>query len=342
MQLIKVKGINLRTVLTLLILGCFLGGLSPVTPALAQGPGGGLLEKPPTAPPPEEKKEGAPSTCGPMISDSCMPIETHHASVQMGWALPIVGSNVTTNWRRVSAHGDFKTFVMPVKFTYGPAKNLETYIVVPFINNFANNLDPGIAGPNGERSANYGGIGDITAVAKYNLLPEGDIRPAVTGVFGVGFPAGHAHHLNPRFLGQDAVGTGAFTFTTGFNLYKWVKPFLLYSNIWLNSPVNIFPIKGSDVPTAVRSREFVTFNLAAELPLGKKFVALVEMYSNWTWANIPTTQGFQSPQTVVGILPGIEFLATEKWTMAAGASIDLLGKNGTLKYTPMLTMAYAF
>ncbi len=36
MQLIKLKG--LRSVLTLLILGCFLGGLTPVTPALAQVP----------------------------------------------------------------------------------------------------------------------------------------------------------------------------------------------------------------------------------------------------------------------------------------------------------------
>ena len=90
-------------------------------------------------------------------------------------------------------------------------------------------------------------------------------------------------------------------------------------------------------------REFVTFNLATELPLTSKFVALLEMYSTWTWSNLITTpQGYQTPQTLLGILPGIEFLATEKLSLAAGASIDLAGKNGVKKYTPLLTMSYAF
>ena len=70
----------------------------------------------------------------------------------------------------------------------------------------------------------YAGIGDITVVGKYLLLPETDFRPAVTAVAGVGFPTGHASHLNPRFLAQDAIGAGAFNFTTGVNLYKWLKP----------------------------------------------------------------------------------------------------------------------
>ena len=120
-----------------------------------------------------------------------------------------------------------------------------------------------------------------------------------------------------------------------------MKPFLLYSNIWLNSPVNLFKI-GSDPTRNERSREYVTFNLAAELPLGKKFVALVEMYSNWTWNNLSTPQGYQTPQTVLGVLPGLEFLATDKLSFSGGASIDLAGKNGVKKYTPMLMATYAF
>ncbi len=130
-------------------------------------------------------------------------------------------------------------------------------------------------------------------------------------------PTGHAHLLNPTFLGQDAVGTGALTFTTGVNLYKWLKPFLLYSNIWINSPVNLYKI-GSDPTRNERSREYVTFNLAAELPLSTKFVALLEMYSNWTWNNLNTIQGYQTPETVIGVLPALEFLATEKLSFAAG------------------------
>ncbi len=55
-----------------------------VSPAAAQGVGGPLLEKPEAA---EEKKEEAPQTCGPIISDSCLPIEEHHFSLQVLGAL---------------------------------------------------------------------------------------------------------------------------------------------------------------------------------------------------------------------------------------------------------------
>ena len=141
---------------------------------------------------------------------------------------------------------------------------------------------------------------------------------------------------------MDAVGTGALTFTTGVNLYKWLKPFLIYSNIWMNNPINIYKL-GPDPTRTVRSRDYVTFNLAAEYPIpNSKFVLLLEMYSNWTWNNLQTVQGYQTPQTVIGILPGIEFLATEKLSVSAGASFDLAGKNGVKKYTPMLYMSYAF
>jgi hypothetical protein len=57
---------------------------------------------------------------------------------------------------------------------------------------------------------------------------------------------------------------------------------------------------------------------------------------------ITTPQGYQTPQTLLGILPGIAILAVEKWSMAAGASIHLLGKNGVKKYTPMFTVYYNF
>ena len=143
------------------------------------------------------------------------------------------------------------------------------------------------AGPNGETSASYAGIGDLTLMGKYNLLPEGDVMPAVTAVGGLAsIPTGHASHLNPAKLGMDAVGTGALTFTSGVNLYKWVKPFLIYSNIWMNNPINIYKL-GPDPTRTVRSRDYVTFNLAGEYPIpNSKFVLLLEMYSNWTWSNL--------------------------------------------------------
>ncbi len=315
-----------------------------VSPAAAQAPGATpLLEKPQptseTAGP--GAKDEAPTTCGPLISDSCIPIQEHHASVQVLGALSFYTANFSRNWRTVTAGGNFYTFQMPVKFTYGPTKNLETYIVVPFIRNWVTSAN--VPGPTGENFASYSGIGDITTMAKYNFHPEGDICPAMTAVGGIGWPSGHAHHLNPTFLSQDAIGTGSFNFITGLNLYKWIKPFLFYSNIWLNSPVNMFRLRGSDTPQAVRNRENVTFNLAAEYPINKQWILLLEMYSTWTWSN-PTTEslGFQSPTTVVGFLPGIEFVATEKIALSAGCAFDTFGKFGGKKMTPALTAYYSF
>src|SRR5664280_2182571 len=106
-------------------------GLLPL-PAAAQGVGQVMMEKPPAA---EEKKEEAPTTCGPLISDSCIPIETGHASLQVLGALAIYTANFSPNWRRVSTKGDFHTFDLPVKFTYGPTKNLELYVIAPLVYN---------------------------------------------------------------------------------------------------------------------------------------------------------------------------------------------------------------
>ena len=87
----------------------------------------------------------------------------------------------------------------------------------------------------------------------------------------------------------------------------------------------------------------MTFNLAAEYPLAKQWVLLLEMYSTWTWSNPGTeTLGFQSPTTVLGFLPGIEYVATEKWSFSAGCAFDTFGKFGGHKATPALTAYYSF
>ncbi len=331
---LQVCGVQGKVLICLALLN-ILGGLA-AAPALGQTPAGPqvILEKPIEGAPPQ-----APTTVGPAICDTCIPIETGHVSLTVLSALSLYPGTFNSNWHTVSIKGDFYTYYMPVKVTYGPTKNMEVYLIAPFINYWANNVDAGIAGPNGQRSANYAGIGDLTLMGKYNLLPEGDCTPAVSAVAGfASIPTGHASHLNPGFLGVDAIGSGALTFTTGVNLFKWVKPFLLYSNIWINSPVNIYQNNSENVV----SREYVTFNLAAEYPLSSKFVALLEMYSNWTWSNIYTPQGYQTPETLLGILPGLEFLATDKLSLEAGASLDLAGKNGVKKYTPMLVASYAF
>ncbi len=295
-----------------------------------------------------ESDPGPPSTCGPLITDTCIPIEAHHASLQVLGALSIYTANFTQNWRSVSTKGDLFTLNMPVKFTYGPVKDLETYIITPFIVNWISNVDKSQAGPNGERSAAYAGIGDITTVAKYLVLGEGQIRPAVALVGGVTWPSGHASHLNPRFLplagSADAVGTGAFTFATGVNLFKWVKPFLLYSNIWLNSPINVYKqTRSASKAEPVRAMESVTCNLAVEYPLTAQWTLLLEMYSTWTWETILTPVGFQTPSTLLGFMPGIEYRFSENWSFSAGCAFDTIGKSPTSRtIVPTVAVCHNF
>jgi hypothetical protein len=335
--LVMARGLAI-SLLSILVLTGMVSLLSLATPALAQVGAPVMMEKPPAAPA-EEKKEGPPTTCGPMISDTCTPIESGKFAMQAWWALSTYPNVFSQNWRKVTAGGNYYTFFMPVKFVYGPTKDLETYVVVPFIHNWNNSVN--VPGPNGETSGRYSGVGDITAVAKYNFLQEGTYTPAVSAVGGVGFPTGHASRLNPAFLGADAVGTGSFNFITGVNLFKYLSPFLVHGQIWMNTPVNLYKIT-SNLSRNVRSREYLTVNLAAELPVAKQWVLLMEVYSNWCWQNLNTIQAYQTPQTVLGVLPAIEFLATDKLALAAGCSFDLAGKNGVQKFTPMLTAFYTF
>ena len=346
----ETRMINLRKIMVLLVLGCFLGGLTlaPAAPALAQTPAQPQVaaEKPAEGQkPPEEKKETAPTTAGCIMTDSTIPIDTGHVSLSVMSGLSFYPGTFNQSWRTISIHGNYYTYFMPVKLTYGLAKDMEVYLIAPFVDYWVNHADQSIS-VNGKTSANYTGIGDLTLMGKYLLCPEGDVMPAVSAVAGFGsIPTGHASHLNPRFMGVDAIGTGALTLSTGVNLYKWVKPFLLYSNIWINSPINLYKMTASASPEPVRSRENIPFNLAAEYPLSSKFVLLLEMYSTWTWSNLlpfQATQGYQTPQTLLGLMPGIEFLATDKLSLEAGASLDIIGKNGVKKYTPMLMATYAF
>ena len=317
-------------------------GLFSLPGAAQTSPGEVILEKPqPTSelPGPEAKKEEVPTTCGPLISDTCIPIEEHHASLQVLWGLSLVRTFADNNWKSVNAGGNFGTFIMPVKFTFGPTKHLEIYTIAPLIVNYVNNAT--VPGPGGETSATYTGIGDISLFAKYLFIEEGKFAPwmpAVTAVFGTGFPTGHASHLNPRFLTVDEIGTGAFTFTTGVNLYKWLKPFLFYSNLWISTPVNIYPTNFSNI----RSREYVTANLAVEYPFNKKWIGLVEFYSTWTWQPIVSAQGYQSPATLLGVLPGVEYFINDKWALSLGTAVDLAGKSTPLKVTPLFTVYYNF
>ena len=60
------------------------------------------------------------------------------------------------------------------------------------------------------------------------------------------FPTGHASPLEPKFLSIDQTGGGAFSFTWGLDIFKYLPgfPVLLYANIWYTN----FAMAGSTAP----------------------------------------------------------------------------------------------
>ncbi|MDD2902813.1 MAG: hypothetical protein PHU44_10315 [Syntrophales bacterium] len=166
----------------------------------------------------EAQEEECPATFGPIITDTAIPIEKGKFAVQPTFGLGFVTDRFTRSWRRVSAGGDFKSFGMDWKFTYGLLNNLEFFVVVPYAHNWANNVNGDLRGPRGERNADFGGLSDINLTFKYRLVEEGPRMPTVTALFAVDFPTGHFRRLNPGRLGIDAIGGGSYVFTTGLNL----------------------------------------------------------------------------------------------------------------------------
>ena len=221
----------------------------------------------------EEKKNECPSTFGPIITDTAIPIEKGKFAIQPTFGLSFTSNSFTQSWRRVSAGGDFQSFSMPWKFTYGLINNLEVYVVIPYIHNWAGNVDA--PGPNNESFASFGGLGDISLTFKYRLVEETETLPTVSAYFTPTFPTGRFRFPNPRFLGTDLIGNGSYVFTPGLNLSKWVKPFIFYGNFWYSmQTAHDSSDNGRQFP-----RDFVTVNLAAEYPITQKWVACLEMVS---------------------------------------------------------------
>ena len=292
----------------------------------------------------EAKEDDCPATFGPIITDTAIPIERGKFALQPTWGLSFVTDNFTPSWRRVSAKGDFTSFGMSLKLTYGLWDNLEVYTVIPYIHNWAGKVNE--PGPNGERFANFGGLGDINLTFKYRLVEEGPVAPTVSAILAPTFPTGHFRHLNPGRLGADAIGGGPFALTTGFNLSKYLKPFLFYGNIYYTFNSDFTSDEADDDGNPIQRRnhprDFVTANLAAEYPLSKKWVALLELTSTWDAGRLVGPKAVAQPTALLSLLPGIEYMATDKFSLALGVNIDLAGKNTSANITPILSMVYAF
>ncbi len=292
----------------------------------------------------EAKEDECPATFGPIITDTAIPIEKGKFAIQPTFGLSFTTNTFSPSWRRISTGGDFQSFFMGAKLTYGLFNNLEVYGVIPYIHNWARNVNE--LGPQGERAANFGGLGDIRFTLKYRLVEETQTLPTVSAIFTPIFPTGHFRHLNPGHLGIDALGGGTYAFITGFNVSKYLKPFILYGNFWYTFQTDYstdgVDESGNPIVRRIHPRDFVTVNLAAEYPLTKKWVALLELTSTWGAGRLVGAKPNASPTALLSLLPGIEYMATDKFSLALGVNIDLAGKNTNAKIIPLLSMVYAF
>lgn len=285
----------------------------------------------------EAAKEGVecPATFGPIITDTAVPIDKGKFAIQPTFGYGFVTKNLTQNWRRVSAGGDFQSFSMQWKLTYGLWDNLETFVVIPYVHNWARNVNE--TGPNGEASANSGGLGDVNWTLKYRLVEETEKLPTVSALLTNSFPTGRYKGLNPGSLSQDITGCGSYVFTTGLNLSKCLKPFVVYGNVWYSMQTAYTCDNGRQYP-----RDYVTVNLASEYIITDKWIALMEIVSSWDGGRLFGHQSNVSPAALLSVVPGIEYMATDKFSLALGCQVDLIGKNNSTAVTPLLSLVYAF
>ena len=180
-------------------------------------------------------------------------------------------------------------------------------------------------------------MGDINLTLKYRLVEERGNFPTVTALFATDFPTGKFRNLSERALGTDAVGGGAYVFTAGFNISKYMAPFVVYGNLWYSMPTGYTDDEWHKYPG-----DFVTVNLAAEYPITRKWVGLLELTSTWGGGRIFGPDTNVPHEALVSVIPAIEYMATEKFSLALGVQVDLIGKNTDATVGPLCSMVYAF
>lgn len=287
-------------------------------------------------PTPETESPGAGI---PLITEPALPVLKGKLIIQDQMSLNCLNGIFSRSWKRESAGGDFTFLTMPVRIDYGITKETSVAVRIPFVNNWASNVDQPVQG---QRNASFGGLGDISLILKQLLLKETDNRPVVGAYFEVDFPTGHHRHLNPGRLNTDLLGNGTYEYTVGFDFYKEIKPFSFYANLWYSMQTTARrDIEGPAVQK-INFRDTVTLNLAAGYPLSKKVTFNLELYSQWDGGRLFGPKANISPTALMGILPEFAFNLSKQWTLAAGVSLDLFGKNIGINYTPIVSAIYSY
>lgn len=303
---------------------------TPEADAVIGGRGGGFEPEAEAT-----KGQEIPATFGPLVTDTAIPMEKGKFAVQPTFSYGFTTDTFTNQWERASTGGDFQSFAMNWKLTYGLIENMEIFAVIPYVHNWARSVTKQV--PGGEVSADSGGLGDVNLTLKYRLLEEKGNLPTVTALFATDFPTGKFKNLSARSLGTDVVGGGAYVFTAGFNVSKYVPPFIVYGNLWYSMPTGYTDDESRKYPG-----DFITANLAAEYPITLKWVALLELTSAWGGGRLFGPDTNVPYEALLSVIPAMEYMATEKFSLALGVQVDLIGKNTDATVGPLFSMVYVF
>jgi hypothetical protein len=291
-----------------------------------------------------------PNTTGPIVTDLAITQAYKTWTLQVTPTLSLTGGVFNSNWQPRSVgvnlpsrvhefneRGDYKSFLIPVQLYYGLAPRMDFSLSTSFEQNWASNVEPA------SQAANFGSIQDTSIQFRYRLLNGSPTATIVTGYFSVLFPTGHASPLEPKLLGIDQTGAGAFSFTWGLNFFKYVPqvPVLFYANLWYTNFLD-----GRVNGARVYYPDNITFNLAFEVPLNKsesnRWAFLLELLSNWDAGRMIGPTANQAPLALVSVLPAVEFLPYKWFTLAAGVQIPVIGKNTSFTYAPTLALFFNF
>ena len=290
-----------------------------------------------SSPPSQVLADSLPATTRPIISSIALPQLFKTWTVQVTPTIPFVGGQFSSNWQRRSVHGDYRSLQVPVEIFYGLTPQMDASFEFNVIQNWASNVGPA------SRAASFGSMVDSNLTLKYMFLYGSSTDPLVTAYFSVLFPTGHATNLEPKLLGTDQTGIGAFAFTWGLDylIYLPKVPALFYVNVWYTNfadgRVNGAPVHYPDQ---------ITVNLALEVPLQNspknRWAFLLEVLSTWDAGRLFGPKANQAPTALVAILPAVEFLPAPWFNVALGVQVDLIGKNTRYAYAPTLAFFFNF
>ena len=279
--------------------------------------------------------ESRPRTFGPIITETGTTIATGRFFFQPYFALGLTTERFTQNWRRISAGGDYQILRNGYSFTYGLFNNFSVSAKLLYIHKWASDVDK--PGPQGERFADFGGMGDTRLNLKYQLVKETQTLPAVSACFDTLFPTGHFNDLNPGRLRTDDIGRGSYVLTPGLTLSKWVMPFRLYGDFRYSMETDRTNDSGRKYP-----RDYVTANVAAEYPLIGKWVICLEMVSRYDGGRLVGHKSNELPRALISLAPELQYMAMENFSLASGVKFDVGGKKTSGRITPMLNLIFSY